>query len=58
MHYIFVSNFNLSHYIVDTIGPIALPTGALTSQTFEGEAGVASGFGITADGKKKNKVWL
>ncbi|XP_045451875.1 chymotrypsin-1-like [Melitaea cinxia] len=34
----------------DTIGPIALPTGALTSQTFEGEAGVASGFGITADG--------
>lgn len=53
MHYIFRLSFNLSHYIVDTIAPVALPTGALTSETYENEQGVASGFGITADGKKK-----
>ncbi|XP_049875184.1 brachyurin-like [Pectinophora gossypiella] len=32
------------------IAPIALPTGALASETFVGEIGVASGFGLTQDG--------
>ncbi|XP_045451876.1 brachyurin-like [Melitaea cinxia] len=34
----------------DTIGPVALPLGDLSTQLFQGETAVASGFGITQDG--------
>ncbi|CAH2090400.1 unnamed protein product [Euphydryas editha] len=40
------SNVQLS----DTIGTVALPVGALSTQSFQGEAAIASGFGLTADG--------